>query len=161
MDLAELEAIIEEEILVGEALRRNLEEQKNAVLAWDVVALMQQVDAREGWLRSLGHLEKRRQQVMEGIIIPHLSRPMTLRELIATLPSGKPERERLSKLQEAVRKVFTRLQADERHVHGLIENILAHVQEALTPLMQSDVSLSGETGVAMSRSRPGLIHGKA
>lgn len=160
MDLAELEAIIEDEILVGEALRRNLEEQKNAVLAWDVVALMQQVDAREGWLRSLGQLERRRQQVMEGIIIP-LSRPMTLRELIATLPSGKPERERLSRLQEAVRKVFTRLQADERHVHGLIENLLAHVQEALSPLMQSDVSLYGETGVATSRSRPGLIHGKA
>ena len=59
MDLAELEAIIEEEILVGEELRRNLEEQKNAVLAWDVVALMQQVDARERWLRSLGHLEKK------------------------------------------------------------------------------------------------------
>jgi hypothetical protein len=160
MDFAELEAIIEEEILVGEALRRNLEEQKNAVLAWDVVALMQQVDAREGWLRSLGHLERRRQQVMEGIIIP-LSRPMTLRELIATLPSGKPERERLSRLQEAVRKVFTRLQVDERHVHGLIENLLAHVQEALSPLMQSDVSVYGETGVAISRSRPGLIHGKA
>jgi hypothetical protein len=67
----------------------------------------------------------------------------------------------LSRLQEAVRKVFTRLQADERHVHGLIENLLAHVQEALSPLMQSDVSVYGETGVAISRSWPGLIHGKA
>jgi hypothetical protein len=161
MNLAELVAIIEEEILVGEELRRNLEEQKKAVLAWDVIALMQQVDGREGWLRSLGYLEKRRQQVMERMLGNPLNSPMTLRELIAKLPSGEPERECLSRLQKKTREVFTRLQADERHVHGLIENLLAHVQEALSPLMQSDIRLYGETGVAMSRSRPGLIRGKA
>jgi flagellar biosynthesis/type III secretory pathway chaperone len=159
MDFAELIAVIEEEILVGEELRRNLEEQKKALLAWDVAALLHQVDAREPWLRSLGELEQRRQQVMKGIT-PYLS-PMTLRELIVKFPSGTPERDRLSSLQEGARKVFTRLQADERHVHGLIENLLAHIQEALSPLIQSDVSLYGETGVAMPRSRPGLIHGKA
>ncbi len=159
MDFTELGSIIEEEISVAEELRRNLAEQQKALLAWDVAALLYQVEAREPWLRSLGELERRRHQFMKGIT-PHLS-SMTLRELIAKFPSGTPEGDRLNNLREGARKVFTRLQADERHVHGLIENLLAHIEEALSPLSQADVSLYGETGVAAPRSRPGLILGKA
>ena len=159
MDLAELVAVIEEEILVGEELRRNLEEQKKAVLVWDLVALLQQLEEREPWLRSLGDLEKRRQQAMKEMI-PDINR-MTLKELIAKFPSEAPERERLSRLREGARKIFTRLQADERYLQALIENLLAHIQEAWNPFLQSDVSIYGETGLAMPRSGPGLIQGKA
>jgi flagellar biosynthesis anti-sigma factor FlgM len=45
IDLTELGSIIEVEIAVSEELRRNLEDQKKAALAWDVVALSQQMDA--------------------------------------------------------------------------------------------------------------------
>jgi flagellar biosynthesis anti-sigma factor FlgM len=45
IDLTELGSIMEVEIAVGEELRRNLEDQKKAVLALDVVALSQQMDA--------------------------------------------------------------------------------------------------------------------
>ncbi len=39
--------------------------------------------------------------------------------------------------QERSREILTRLRADERH-HGLMRNLLAHIQEAL---MQASVSL--------------------
>jgi flagellar biosynthesis/type III secretory pathway chaperone len=160
MDFTELVSIIEEEISVAEELQRNLAEQQKALLAWDVAALLYQVEAREPWLRSLGELERRRHRVMKEIT-PYLS-SMTLRELISKVPLGAPEHDRLSKLRDGARKAFTRLQAEERHVHGLIENLLAHIQEALSPLGQSDISLYGETGVATPRSRrPGLMLGKA
>ena len=47
IDLTELGSVIEVEIAVGEELRRNLEDQKKAVLAWDIVAFSQQMDAPE------------------------------------------------------------------------------------------------------------------
>jgi flagellar biosynthesis anti-sigma factor FlgM len=46
MDLTKLGSVIEVEIAVEE-LRRNLVDQKKPVLAWDVVALSQQIDAPE------------------------------------------------------------------------------------------------------------------
>src|SRR5678815_624518 len=47
IDLTELFALIEEEIAVGQQLRRNVEQQKKTVVAWDVIALSQQIDVRE------------------------------------------------------------------------------------------------------------------
>jgi flagellar biosynthesis anti-sigma factor FlgM len=47
IDLPELGSVIEVEIAVGEELRRNLEGQKKVVIAWDLVALSQQIDAPE------------------------------------------------------------------------------------------------------------------
>ena len=47
IDLTELFALIEEEIGVGKQLRRNVEQPKKSVVAWDVIALSQQIDVRE------------------------------------------------------------------------------------------------------------------
>src|SRR5882724_7008218 len=47
IDLTELFALIEEEVAVGKQLRRNVEQQKKTVVAWDVIALSQQIDAQE------------------------------------------------------------------------------------------------------------------
>jgi flagellar biosynthesis anti-sigma factor FlgM len=47
IDLTELGSFIEVEIAVAGELRRNLESQKKAVLAWDLVALWQRIDAPE------------------------------------------------------------------------------------------------------------------
>jgi anti-sigma28 factor (negative regulator of flagellin synthesis) len=47
IDLTELGSFIEVEIAVAGELRRNLEGQKKAVLAWDLVALSQRIDAPE------------------------------------------------------------------------------------------------------------------
>jgi flagellar biosynthesis anti-sigma factor FlgM len=47
IDLTELFALIEEEIAVGKQLRRNVEQQKKTVVAWDVITLSQQIDAQE------------------------------------------------------------------------------------------------------------------
>ena len=52
-DLAELLSVLENEVLVGEELSRNLEAQKNAIVEWDIAKLLEQIDAREPWLRSL------------------------------------------------------------------------------------------------------------
>ena len=45
IDLTELLALTEEEIAAGEKWRRNMQDQKKPVAAWDVVALSQQIDA--------------------------------------------------------------------------------------------------------------------
>ena len=58
--LADLEQPVEEEINEGDALCRNLKAQKQAIVAWNVVEVLVQINAREPWIRSLGELESRR-----------------------------------------------------------------------------------------------------
>jgi len=57
-ELADLTQILEAEFSVGEELWRNLGTQKKAIVDGDVAALLEQIEAREPWLRSLGDLEQ-------------------------------------------------------------------------------------------------------
>lgn len=63
-ELNDLAAVLEEEIAVGEELSRNLAAQRQALICWDMDALIAKIEARGPWLRSLGELEVRRQNLL-------------------------------------------------------------------------------------------------
>ncbi len=156
---AELADLLEEEIAVGEELERNLAAQKKALIGWDVSDLLEQVAAREPWLRTLGELEIKRKSMLHST---DLSKAVTLAELLAQLPKEAPETERLRCLRKRGREIFLRLEGDERSLHELMENLLAHIQEALQPLLSSTLPLYSETGTAAPvRPASALIHNKA
>jgi flagellar biosynthesis/type III secretory pathway chaperone len=158
--LNQLAAVLEEEIAVGEELRRNLAAQKQAIVEWDVAQLLEQIEAREPRLVCLSQLEKKRSEILKQMAPSSV--PTTLTQLLVQLPPNEVIYERLRELRERARNIFNRLQADEKNLHGLMESLLEHIQEALRPLMLPSVSLYGDTGVA-SGQRPaaGLIQGKA
>jgi flagellar biosynthesis/type III secretory pathway chaperone len=157
--LAQLTGVLEEEILVGEELERNLSAQKKALLGWDVAELLQQIAAREPWLRSLGLLEKKRTDILKEIRTSNDA--VTLRQLISAFPQDPSETARLRCIRERASEIFMRLQNDERAFHELMESMLEHIQEALRPLLHSAAPLYGENGAAEPAMRMcALIHNK-
>jgi flagellar biosynthesis/type III secretory pathway chaperone len=149
--LNELAEVLEAELSVGEALCRNLEAQQKALLAWNIADLVDRIEAREPWLRSLGELEQRRSHIVSQSV--GLASSPRLRQLIGQLPKDAPERARLNRLQEQTREVFLRVRWDEQYLHGLMENLLRLLQEALAPLMQPNLPTYDESG-ATERQRP-------
>jgi FlgN protein len=159
-ELNDLVAVLEEEIAVGEELCRGLATQRQALVAWDMEALIAGIEAREPWLRSLGELERRRLKILEQGSRAHKS--VTLSHLIGECPDGSKERQRLHSVRARAREIFSRLQADERGLNGLMENLLSHLHESLNPLARPVVALYGDTGAAAAQ-RPSwaLIRNKA
>jgi len=157
--VTQLADVIEEEISVGEELERNLAAQKKALVVWNVTGLLQHITAREPWLRALGALEIKRKEILQGSELSNNA--ATLRQLLATLPKDAPEAARLHHVRERGREIFTRLDSDEHALHGLMENLLAHIQEALRPLLRSAAPLYSEAGTAEPARPPSaLIHSK-
>ena len=159
-ELNDLAAVLEEEIAVGEELSHNLAAQRQALICWDMDALIAKIEARGPWLRSLGELEVRRRNLLAQGAAPNKSG--ALRRLIAACPADLPVRHRLQTVRARARETFVRLQADERSVIGLMENLLSHLNEALRPLARPAVSLYGDTGAAaVQRPSSALIRNKA
>lgn len=157
--LAQLTAVLEEEISVGEELERNLAAQKKALVGWDVAELLQQITAREPWLRSLDALEKKRTDILKEM--RSSKEAVTLRQLLSAFPQDASETARLRCIRERARETFTRLHNDEGTLHQLMKNTLAHIQEALRPLLHSVAPLYGETGAEEPlRPTSALIHSK-
>ena len=158
---AQLTGVLEEEIAVGEELERNLAAQKKALIGWNVAGLLQQIAAREPWLRSLGALERKRANILSEIRSSNDC--VTLRQLISAFPQDAAESARLRCIRERAQAIFTRLHYDERTLHRLMENMLSHIQEALRPLLHTPAPLYGERGAAepSSRAASALIHNKA
>jgi hypothetical protein len=158
--LSELAGILEQELTVAEALEQNLAAQKQAVIDWNMDQLIAQVDARAPWLSLLAELEQKRadclcQSGFDG-------QAVTLRQLLGVLPPNAPERDRLTALQGDSKKIFRRLQADERLLHELMENLLGHIHGALKSLLPPGPTTYGETGVAEApRPETTLLHGRA
>ena len=144
--LDRLAAILEQEITVAEELEHNLAAQKQAIVDWNVEALLGQIAARESWLRLLGELEQKRSEFLSQSGMPQAL--TTLRQLLADLPPGAAEFSRMSALRERTRAVFARLQADQQNLHSVMHHISAHVQDALGSLTRPTLSLYGESGVA-------------
>ena len=144
--LNELAQLLEEEITVGEELRRNLTAQKHAIVAWDVTELLAQIKAREPWLRLLGELETRRDRLISESDL--FNETPVLRRAIAALPKESAETSRLIALRQRTRDTFVRLQGDEEHLHLLMENLLSHIQEAFLTVSHPAVPTYGEKGVA-------------
>src|SRR3972149_5737584 len=149
IDVSALAEILDEEIAVGEELNRNLAAQRQALAVWDIVGLLQQIEAREPWLRTLSRLEEKRAALLKQT--EPAATQITLRKVIAQLPTDDAERNRLRELRARARALFTRLHAGERSLHGLVESLLSQIREALKPLMQPAVSVYGETGAAVAQ----------
>jgi hypothetical protein len=159
-ELNDLAVVLEEEIAVGEELSHNLAAQRQALICWDIDALTAKIEERGPWLRSLAELEARRHNLLAQGAAPNES--VTLRCLIAACPEDLPERHRLQTVRARAHETFVRLQADERNVNGLMENLLSHLNEALRPFARPAVSLYGDTGAAaVQRPSSALFRNKA
>ena len=159
VQVTQLADVLEEEVSAGEELERNLAAQKQALIDWDVNGLLQQITARESWLRVLSALENKRIEVTRQIYLS--SDAMTLRQLLSRLPQDAPETGRLRRLRGRGREIFTRLNRDERALHELMGNLVAHIQEALRPLLSPAAPLYSENGTAEApRCASALIHSK-
>lgn len=164
LSLEDLAGIIEQEIAIAEELERNLAAQKQAVIEWNMDALLTEIEARALCLSRLDDWEKKRTDCLAQAGFDHQA--VTLRRLLAALPPNTPERDRLSVRLSVLggnsREIFRRLQADERHLHELMENLLAHIHGALSSLVPPGSATYGETGMAEpSRPATTLLHGRA
>lgn len=160
IDLTELAGVLSEEIAVGEELSRNLEAQRRALAAWDVVTLLLEIEAREPWLRLLNQLEQKRVAVLKQGM--PADAPPTLRDLINQLPPDHAHRGCCRDILERGRALFSRLRAEERDHNALMENLASHINEALSFLTRPAAPLYGESGVAdVQRPSAALIHRQA
>jgi len=158
--LTELTGVLNQEIAVGEELSRNLEAQRRALVAWDVVSLLLEIEAREPLLRRLGQLDEKRIAILKRF--EPAGAPATLRETIAHLPADPAERRRWRDLQERGRALFSRIHAEERDLNALMENLASHIKEALDSLARPAVPLYRETGGAdLQKPSSALIHRQA
>jgi flagellar biosynthesis/type III secretory pathway chaperone len=155
-----LAAILEQEIAVAEELDRNLAAQKQAIIDWNVESLLERLAAREPWLRLLADLEQQRGAVLSEAGLERTA--LNLRQLIATLPAGSAAAAQLIQLQGRAREVFVRLQTEERHLSGVMANLLSHVHEALALLSEPKVPLYSENGSGGGpRGTAALLHSRA
>lgn len=142
--IADLIGVLEAEVGLGESLQRNLDAQREAILAWDMEALLQQVEARETHLRTLAELEFGRAELLKTL--PVGAAPRNLSQLVAHLASQPTEQKQLLILQRRSRKIFTRLLAEERTLQALKENLVAHIHEAMGQVLQKGASVYGGSG---------------
>ncbi|HXG51807.1 MAG TPA: flagellar export chaperone FlgN [candidate division Zixibacteria bacterium] len=157
--LEELADVLEEEIAVGEELRRNLQAQQRALAEWDVAALLERIAEREPWLNKLSALEQSRAARMATL---QSAGSPTLATLIATLRPGAPETLRLRELGNRCRAVFSRLKSDEHYLRDVMEILCSHLEEALRPVHEPPFALYRETGSAeRAAGAPALIRSKA
>jgi hypothetical protein len=154
-ELNELALVLEEEIAIGDELRLNLAAQRQALIAWNMDALIARIAAREACIRSLGELEARRARIVEAQSGTH--KPVTLSHLITSCSEGLPARQRLQAARTRAHKTFLRLQADERDLSDLMENLQSHFHEALKPLACPFVPLYGDSGAAASQRPPSVL----
>jgi hypothetical protein len=159
-EVADLVSILEDEIKVGEELYRNLEAQRKAIVAWDIANLLDQITARETWLRSLIRLEEKRTEILKALNSSNAQ--ITLRQIIDSLPEGGSERLLFAQLRERARKIFVRLHAEERNLLDLMRNLWLHIQEALGSPTQSLGSVYSKSGATLTTgTRSTLLRGKA
>lgn len=154
-DLNELAAAIGEEISLGQDLLDNLSAQRKAILGWEISTLIERIESREALLLNLGAVEEKRQRIVSqfGGEEAHLS----LQAILGRASSDAQATE-LSRLGGQARRTYTQLQAEEKSLLSLMENLLGHIREALSPLTLPEVRLYGNT--AAPRSSSGLLQGK-
>jgi hypothetical protein len=145
LQLSDLARVLEEELAIGDELRRNLSAQKEAILAWNVAALLEQIEARKVWLSLLGELEERRRQILSAAGIANEA--SSFRRALTLLANGSAEKIQLLALGTRTRHVFTELQSEEGYLHKLMNNLHSHLEAALTPLLRPLSPTYGEDGI--------------
>lgn len=143
-DVADLIAVLEAEVGLGESLQRNLDAQREAILAWNMEALLRQVEARETHLRTLAELEHGRMELLKALPVGMAASDLS--HLVAQLVSHPKEQKQLRLLQKRSRQIFTRLLAEERTLQALKENLVAHIHEAMGQVLQKGASVYGGSG---------------
>jgi hypothetical protein len=153
--LTELAAAIGEEISLGRELLDNLSAQRKAILGWEISTLIERIEGREALLLNLGAVEEKRQRITNQLGGEEAN--LSLQAILGRVLSPAEAAE-LSCLGEQARRTYTRLQAEEKSLLSLMENLLGHIREALSPLTLPEVRLYGKT--AAPRSSSGLLQGK-
>jgi hypothetical protein len=157
-DLTELAAAIGEEISLGQDLLDNLSAQRKAILGWEISTLIERIESREALLLNLGAVEERRQRITSRL---GGEEPNPSLQAILGRASSAEQANDLSRLREQARRTYTELQAEEKSLLGLMENLLDHIRGALSPLTLPEVRLYGEQRASgSSRLSSGLIQGK-
>jgi hypothetical protein len=154
-DLTELAAAIGEEISLGQDLLDNLSAQRKAILGWEIATLIERIESREALLLNLGAVEEKRQRITSQLSGEEAN--LSLQGILGRASSAAEATE-LSRLREQARRTYMQLQAEEKSLLGLMENLLGHIREALSPLTLPEVRLYGNT--AAPRSSSGLLQGK-
>jgi len=157
----DLVVVLEDEVRVGEDLLHNLFAQHNAILAWNASVLLERLTEKELLLYRLANIEAQQKELTTRVADLPAGQELSLTELLVRLPAT-PEREALKSLRDRAGKVYGRVQTEERHLAGLLENLLGHMREMLSPLSHTPVHLYGRSGTtSLSRPASGLIQGKA
>jgi FlgN protein len=154
-DLSELTAVLAEEVALGRELLDNLSAQRTAILSWKISDLIERVENREILFSNLAILERRRKRLVEQLTGEEAA-SVTLSGILADRPAGAADG--LEQLQNAARRLYTRLHGEERNLFDLMQNLLQHIREALTPLAEPEVALYGSA--VAPRLSSGLIQGK-
>lgn len=159
-ELTELAAVVGDEISLGQDLQENLSAQRQAILEWKISSLIERIESRESLLSNLGAMEQRRRAIV-GRLGGADDATLSLSEILCRVSQADQAGE-LQRLQEQARRTYTRLQAEEKSLLNLMDNLLQHIREALSPLGGSDVRLYGEQGTSDSFTHrsSGLIQGK-
>jgi hypothetical protein len=162
--LTELIAVLEEEVLLGETLLRNLAAQKEAVLAWDSSTLLKKLEEKELLLRQLAVQEERREEAVQQLLfehgLPDVEGTPALKTLLASLPAT-PQTAALDHLHRRAWQIFSHLRTGEKHLTQLMGVLFDHLSDALGSLTPSQVSLYGGKGtLTTSRPAPGLVQEK-
>ena len=159
-DLTDLVTVLEEEIALGEELKRNLGEQKSALIAWDIGTLIARIEARAPWLRTLAKLEERRQSLLSHGEAQ--DKPITLSRVIAECHAQSPIREQLKSAQGRACALFKRLEAEEHNLNRLMQDLYSHIESALCSLAGPANSRYGISGSPESQRAPSaLLHHRA
>jgi len=163
--LTELIAVLEGEVQLGETLLLNLAAQQEAILEWDSVALLLQVEKKEHFVRLLAEMEEQRQEVVRRLLDAHGvdagDDAPALKTLLARLPRT-PQTAALDHLQQRTWQIYSRLRAGEKHLTSLMGILLNHIGEALGSLTPpSHMSIYGGNGaLAALRPEPGIMQEK-
>jgi|KBSMisStandDraft_5_1062788.scaffolds.fasta_scaffold192747_1 hypothetical protein len=155
-DLSSLIAILEAELEIGEALQKNIAEQRQAIIDWNLEALLKLVEQHQGLIEALGKSEERRTEVLASHASAGLSK------LLTSIPTDTGEYRQLSDLRKRSLERFKRLLSDEEGLHALKNNVVGHLNHAIATTVERGGSVYGDTGRPLAQSvAPGLIYEKA
>jgi flagellar biosynthesis/type III secretory pathway chaperone len=162
---AQLIAILEDEVQLGETLLHNLAAQKEAILAWNSSKLLIHVEEKEHLVRKLAEMEEKRQTAVRQLLRAHgvqdADETPSLKILLTQFPPT-PHTAALEHLQQRAWKIYSQLRAEEKQLTSLMSILLNHISEALGSLTPpARMTLYGEKGiVAAARPDPGFVQEK-
>jgi hypothetical protein len=156
-DVEELPILLEQQIAVGERLRATLLAQREALMTWDMNALIASVESRFGLIKSLQALETRRCYILESMSV--VGSAPNLKELANCCKDREVLAQRLLSLRAQAYDTFCRLQADERDFVRLMSSLVLMLRAALESQSRY-ASIYSKAGVAIGPAITTLLSSK-